>query len=92
MDTSEAERIFSLMNDIKTSERASLGQRNLAALMSWHYHGHKLKPWQVPVHETFKEFRAMAADRVFGRSKHSAAVPIVYDYKVNSEGGGNHPL
>ena len=33
LDTSEAERIFSLMNDIKTSERASLGQRNLAALM-----------------------------------------------------------
>lgn len=29
LDTSEAERIFSLMNDIKTSERSSLGQRNL---------------------------------------------------------------
>jgi len=25
------------MNDIKTSERARLGQRNLAALM-WYYH------------------------------------------------------
>ena len=33
------------MNDIKTSERARLGQRNLAALMFWHYHGHKLKAW-----------------------------------------------
>jgi hypothetical protein len=31
LDTSEAERVFSLMNDIKTSERARLGQRNLAA-------------------------------------------------------------
>ena len=33
LDTSEAERIFSLMNDIKTSERSTLGRRNLAALM-----------------------------------------------------------
>ena len=64
LDTSEAERIFSLLNDIKTSERASLGQRNLAALMFWHYHGHKLKAWQVPVEEIFKEFRALAADKV----------------------------
>ena len=52
------------MNDIKTSERARLGQRNLAALMFWHYHGHKLKAWLgsvgsfQPVEEILKEFRA----------------------------------
>ena len=27
-DTSECERVFSLMNDIKTSERSSMGQQN----------------------------------------------------------------
>jgi hypothetical protein len=29
VDTSECERIFSLMNDIKTPERSSMGQQNL---------------------------------------------------------------
>ena len=29
VDTSECERVFSLMNDLKTSERNSLGQENL---------------------------------------------------------------
>ena len=56
LDTSEAERIFSLMNDIKTSERSRLGQRNLAALMFWHYHGKDLKPWQLPVQDIIKYF------------------------------------
>ena len=35
-DTSECERIFSLMNDIKTDERARMGQKNLKNLMLWH--------------------------------------------------------
>ena len=38
-DTSECERIFSLMNDIKTSERESLGQEVLRNLMHWHIVG-----------------------------------------------------
>ena len=52
--------------------------------------GHKLTAWQAPVEEIFKEFRAMAADRVRGRETHAAAASIVYDYKVDvsSEGGG----
>ena len=66
LDTSEAERIFSLMNDIKTSERSRLGQRNLAALMFWHYHGKDLKPWQLPVQDILEYFHAMAADKVRG--------------------------
>ena len=35
-DTSECERIFSLMNDIKTAERSSMGTRTLRNLMLWH--------------------------------------------------------
>ena len=40
--------------------------------------------------EILKEFRALAADKVRGRHSHTAAAPIVYDYKVSksSEGGG----
>ena len=32
-DTSECERIFSLMNDLKTAERSLMGQQNLKNLM-----------------------------------------------------------
>jgi hypothetical protein len=39
-DTSECERIFSLMNDLKTSERSSMGQHNLKNLMLWHIMGY----------------------------------------------------
>ena len=35
-DTSECERIFSLMNDLKTAERSSLNQTNLRNLMMWY--------------------------------------------------------
>ena len=35
-DTSECERIFSLMNDIKTAERSRMSQKNLKNLMPWH--------------------------------------------------------
>ena len=40
--------------------------------------------------EILKEFRALAADKVRGHHSHTAAAPIVYDYKVSksSEGGG----
>ena len=34
-DTSECERIFSLMNDLKTVERSRLGEK-LSSLMLWH--------------------------------------------------------
>ena len=60
VDTSEAERIFSLMNDIKTYARTRLQQQNLNAMMVWNYYGNKLEPWQVPVHEILKEFHALA--------------------------------
>ena len=44
VDTSEAERIFSLMNDIKTHGRTRLQQHNLNAMMVWNYYGNKLEP------------------------------------------------
>ena len=67
-DTSECERIFSLMNDIKTAERSSIGQRNLKNLMLWFVSarnieadgslgGKKMACRDVPVMEIVKEFR-----------------------------------
>jgi hypothetical protein len=70
VDTSEAERIFSLMNDIKTYARTRLQQQNLNAMMVWNYYGNKLEPWQVPVHEILKEFHALANNPTQGRNKH----------------------
>ena len=37
-DTSECERLFSLMNDLKTAERSSLGEK-LNSLMMWQQRG-----------------------------------------------------
>jgi len=82
LDTSEAERIFSLMNDIKTSERSSLGQRNLANLMFWHYHGRNMKAWEVPVQEILKEFHELVKGSKRGRQAHPAAAPIKYAFPL----------
>ena len=68
LDDSEAERVFSLMNDIKTAERSTLGQLNLAALMIWHYYGKSVKPWDLPVQEILKEFHGLVTDQVRGRA------------------------
>ena len=68
-DTSECERIFSLMNDLKTSERSTMGQETLKNLMLWHIMGYtttadgkkeKMACRDVPVMAILKEFRAMA--------------------------------
>ena len=56
-DTSECERIFSLMNNIKTADRASMGQQNLKNLMLWHDMGKELSPQELPVMTILKEFR-----------------------------------
>ena len=82
LDTSEAERIFSLMNDIKTSERSRLGQRNLANLMFWHYHGRNMKAWEVPVQEILKEFHELVKGSKRGRQAHPAAAPIKYAFPL----------
>ena len=54
-DTSECERIFSLMNDIKTSERESLGQEVLRNLMHWHIEGKEMALKDVPTMAILKE-------------------------------------
>ena len=55
LPTSEAERIFSLMNDIKTSERSRLGQRMTSQRSCYgDWHGKDLKQWQLPVQDILK--------------------------------------
>mgnify|MGYP003687076801 CR=1 FL=1 len=45
------------MNDLKTAERNSLGQRNLNNLMVWHTSAKHLTCAEVPVLAILKEFR-----------------------------------
>jgi hypothetical protein len=93
-DTSECERIFSLMNDLKTAERNSMGQQNLKNLMLWHIMGYKtdaegkkvkMPCCDVPVMAILKEFRSMAFENggTLGRKAHRAApVPkYMYEYE-----------
>ena len=82
-DTSECERVFSLMNDLKTAERNTLGQENLRNLMIWHMEGKSLPCAQVPVLAILKEFRELAGIR--GRSMHRPTMPPKYDFKVKVE-------
>ena len=82
-DTSECERIFSLMNDLKTSERNRLGQDNLKHLMMWHVVGKDLKSEEVPVLEILKGYRALAG--IQGRHRHRGIAPPQYDWRVKVE-------
>merc|ERR1712185_634718 len=59
-DTSECERVFSLMNDLKTAERNSLKQANLKHLMLWHSLAKDLSCEQLPVMAILKEFRELS--------------------------------
>ena len=88
VDTSECERIFSLMNDLKTAERSSLNQENLKNLMLWHRAardelGNALPCTKVPVLAILKEFRRLAGIR--GRSCHRPTMPHMDDIKVEVE-------
>jgi hypothetical protein len=91
-DTSECERIFSLMNDLKTAERNSMGQQNLKNLMLWHIMGYKtdaegkkvkMPCCDVPVMAILKEFRSMAFENggTLGRKAHRAAPVPKYEYE-----------
>jgi hypothetical protein len=93
VDSSECERIFSLMNDLKTAERSLLGSINLKNLMIWHRMARKVEAdgslskthlscAEVPVMKIVEEFRAMGvADGVRGR-KHHRPFPIpTYAYQ-----------
>ena len=78
-DTSECERIFSLMNNIKTADRATMGQKNLTNLMLWHEMGKQLSAQDLPVMRILKEFREMAGPR--GRTAHRPTGPPKYEYE-----------
>ena len=78
-DTSECERIFSLMNDIKTAERARLGQQNLKNLMLWHRLAKSKKVQDVPVMVILKQFRTMAGPK--GRRPHRPWPQVSYEYE-----------
>ena len=82
-DTSECERIFSLMNDLKTAERNKLGNTTLKNLMTWHVLGKQVKCEQLPVMSILKEFRDMAGGK--GRKAHKPSEPPVYDYQLASK-------
>ena len=71
-DTSECERIFSLMNNLKTAHRSSLG-KSLKHLMVWHTMGKELSCEQLPVMDILYEFRALAGVR--GRNAHRGQQP-----------------
>ena len=90
-DTSQCERIFSLMNNIKTSERSSMKQQMLSNLMLWHFIARKLdkdgtrsdEPMpcrDVPVMAILKEFRALSSEE-YRRSAHRPAEPAKYEYE-----------
>ena len=82
-DTSECERVFSLMNDLKTAERSSLAQSTLKHLMLWHTMGKELSCQQLPVMAILKEFRDLGGVR--GRHAHRPTMPPKYEYRVKIE-------
>ena len=82
-DTSECERVFSLMNDLKTSERNSLGQDNLKHTMLWHTVAKALSCQQVPVQAILKEFLELGGLK--GRRTHQGTTPPTYDFCVKKD-------
>lgn len=89
-DTSECERIFSLMNDIKTAERSRMKTRTLRNLMMWHRMARRVEESgqlsskhlacrEVPVMEIVQAFRELAGE--FGRRPHRAFPVPSYEYE-----------
>jgi len=68
IDTSICERIFSLMNNIKTSERSTMGQGVLRNLMLWHSLAGDVSMAEVPWISILKEFKLLSKDKP--RHKH----------------------
>ena len=81
-DTSECERIFSLMNDLKTAERSRLGEKLSDLMMACGGQDNAIC-CDVPVLDILHEFRALAG--IHGRYAHRAHQPPVYDHKVKAE-------
>ena len=79
-NSASCERVFSLMNDLKTSERNRINQSTLKNTMIWHTIAKGLKCEQVPVQLILNEFRALGGIR--GRQAHRGADPPKYDHRV----------
>jgi hypothetical protein len=60
-DTSEAERIFSLMNNIKSKTRSTLGNDVLVSLMMWHYVWGSVERADFPYKAVLDQIRADAS-------------------------------
>ena len=76
LDTSECERLFSLMNGLKTHKRERLDQQNLRNLMAWKKLGdipHENLPWLSILHE----FKLLAGES--GRHSHSLHIRSATD-------------
>ena len=87
VDTSECERIFSLMNDLKTAERSCIAQTNLRNLMVWHRHASDLPCEKVPVEAILEEFHKLSGAR--GRNAHRGQAPPQYNFTVKEEAGSS---
>ena len=57
IDTSECERLFSIMNDIKDASRSNLGSEVLRDLITWYYYGKDVPTAQIQALEIVKEWR-----------------------------------
>ena len=79
-DTSECERVFSLMNDLKTAERNRLGQANLTHLMIWHLCSKDRSCAELDVRPILDEFMRLAGTK--GRKTHRGMNPPEYTYGV----------
>ena len=82
-DTSECERIFSLMNELKTADRSRMSQQNLRNIMLWYSMAKDLKPQELPVLAILKKFRELSGVR--GHKSHRPAPRIEYDYEKQIE-------
>ena len=74
VDTSEGERVFSLMNNIKTSERSRLNDENVRNLMLWYVAAKDIPPENIPCMAILQNFRELAGPR--GRHCHKETVPV----------------
>ena len=73
-DTSECERIFSVMNDIKCHDRSRMLPETLRDLLLWYFHGQDLSHAQLPVREILTEwYQVLEEEKIsYVRPQHAA--------------------
>eukprot|EP00966_Prymnesium_polylepis_P081891 1896776-Prymnesium_polylepis.2 len=72
-DTSECERISSIMNDIKSAERGCLKGETLKHLMLWYSHGKDIPTAELPVVDILQEWLAICTEELTHVRTHRAA-------------------